>query len=171
MNKLYLIVPVVLTLAFSGIYYTHSLDAGQKAEAAAAAAAQAEAEAAAKKAETERQAREDAERRAAERLAEEQRREDERRAKQAAADKVVADDTAAYLAKAKANTAELKTLETRLATLRSDKEKAIQAAFDFDLEIEKARIAKRSAELEIQRLVEMTARRAGTTLAPAVATP
>jgi hypothetical protein len=37
--------------------------------------------------------------------------------------------------------------------------------------VEKARIAKRACELEIQRLVEMIARKNGTSLAPLAATP
>ncbi len=171
MNKFYLIIPAVLTILFCGIYYNHSRGAAEREAAATLAAEQAAAEEAAKKEEAARQAREDAEKRAAEREAEEKRKEEERRAKYEAAGQVIADDTAAYLAQAKKNTAELKTLEAFLVALRAEKDKAIQAAFDFDLEIEKARIAKRTAELEIQRLVEMTARRAGTTLGPVAATP
>ena len=171
MNKLYLTVPVVLTLAFSGLYFTHAKQAAAKAEIARVEADKAAAEEAAKKAEAERQAREDADRRTAERLAEEQKKADEKAAKWAAQGRQIADDTAAYIAQAAKGEAELKTLEAKLATLRAEKEKAVRASFDFDLEIEKARVAKRAAELEIQRLVEMTARKAGTTLGPVAAIP
>ena len=171
MNKLYLIIPAILTLAFSGIYYAHSLDSDEKAVAAQLAGEQTAAAAKAEKAQAESQAREDADRRAAERLAEEQRKEDERRAKWEAAGQAIAEDTAAYTLQAGKNAIALKAQEEQLTALRAQKDQAMQAAFDFDLEIEKARIAKRTAELEIQRLVEMTARRAGTTLGPLAATP
>jgi hypothetical protein len=171
MNKLYLVIPLVLTLAFGGLYLAHSRTAEQKAEQTRLAAEQAAAEAAAQKAAAEQKAREDAEKRTAQRLAEEQRREDEKRARWEAAGRAIAEDTATFAAQAAKNAAELKTLQTTLETLRAEKARALEAAFTLDLEIEKARIAKRTAELEIQRLVEMTARRAGTTLAPLAATP
>jgi hypothetical protein len=171
MNKLYVLVPILLTLAFSGVFVVHQKDAeANKVAVAAEAAQRAEAEAA-KKAEAERQAREDAERRTAERLAEEKRKEEEKRAKWEAAGQQIADDTATYLAQAEKNAAELKALEDKLASLRAEKDSAGQAAFDLAKQVEAARIAKRNAELEIQRLVEMTARRAGTTLGDVTATP
>ena len=171
MNKLYLIVPVVLTLAFGGVYIPHSKDAAAKAELAKMEAEKAAAETLAQKQEAEKQAREDADRRTAERLAEEKKKEEEKAAKWAAQSKDIADDTATYLAQSAKSEKEVKALEATLAALRADKDKAIQAGFDFDLEIEKARVAKRAAELEIQRLVEMTARKAGTTLGSVAATP
>lgn len=171
MNKLYLLIPLVLTLAFSGIYWNHAKSAAATAETKRVAAEQAASAASAQKQEAERQAREDADRRTAERLAEEKKKEEEKAARWAAQSQDIADDTARYTAEAEKNAAELKRLEDRLAALRAEKDQASQANFDFALEIEKARVAKRSAELEIQRLVEMTARRAGTTLGNIAATP
>ena len=171
MNKLYFAVPIVLTVAFSGIYVVHQKGAAEKEAAAAIAATQAAEAEAAKKAEAERQAKADADKRAAERAAEEKRKEDEKAAKWAAAGKQIADDTAAFQAQAEKNLAEVKTLEARLATLRAEKDRASQAVFDAAKAVEAARIQKRAAELEIQRLVEMTARRAGTTLGSVTATP
>jgi hypothetical protein len=171
MNKLYIIVPLVLTLAFGGVYFSHSKDAAAKAETARLEAEQAAAVAAKAKAEAEAQARKDADERTAQRLAEEKKKEEEKAAKWAAQSQTIADDTATYLAQAEKNAAEIQALEAKLAALRAEKDKAVQAGFDFDLEIEKARVAKRTAELEIQRLVEMTARKAGTTLGSVAATP
>ncbi len=171
MNKLYLIIPLVLTLTFSGFYLTHQKEAAAAAVQAQAEAAKAAAEAAAQKAEAEKQARDDADRRTAERVAEEKKKEDEKRAKWEAQSKAIADDTATYSSQAEKNAAEVKALEAKLKSLREEKDKAIQAGLDFDLEVEKARIAKRATELEIQRLVEMIARKNGTTLAPLAATP
>lgn len=171
MNKLYIIVPLVLTLAFGGIYLSHSKDAAAKAEIARVEADKAAAEAAKVKAEAEAQARKDADERTAQRLAEEKKKEEEKAAKWAAQSQAIADDTATYLALGEKNAVELKALEAKLVALRAEKDKAVQAGFDYDLEIEKARVAKRAAELEIQRLVEMTARKAGTTLGAVAATP
>ncbi len=171
MNKLYVIVPLILTLAFGGIYLSHRKDAAvKKAEAAQVAARAAEAEAA-KKAEAERQAKADADKRAAERLAEEKRKEEEKAAKWAAAGKQIAADTAAYQTQAEKTLAEARALEAKLSALRAEKDRAAQAGFDAALAVEAARVQKRSAELEIQRLVEMTARKAGTTLGGVSATP
>jgi len=55
--------------------------------------------------------------------------------------------------------------------LRAEKDKAAQDSFALELQIEAARVAKRTTELEIQRLVEMVARQAGTTLGSVTATP
>ncbi|MEO0054841.1 MAG: hypothetical protein RLZZ50_788, partial [Verrucomicrobiota bacterium] len=49
--------------------------------------------------------------------------------------------------------------------------RATQAVFDAALAVEASRVQKRNAELEIQRLVEMTARKAGSTLGTVAATP
>lgn len=171
MNKLYIFVPALLLAAFGGMYAMHSKEAAAKAALTAAEAAnRAEAEKA-KKAEAERQAREDAEKRTAERLAEEKRKEDEKRAKWEAAGKQIADDTATYQAQAGKNVSEARALEAKLAALRAEKDKSIQAVFELEKDVEAARIRKRNAELEIQRLVEQVARRAGTTLGPVTATP
>lgn len=171
MNKFYLIIPLILTLAFSGIYFSHRKDSAANAETKRLAAEQAAATALAQKQAAEREAREDADRRTSERLAEEQKKEAEKAARWAAQSKEIADDTARYISEGEKNTAELKALEARLAALRLEKDQATQANFDFALEIERSRVAKRNAELEIQRLVEMTARRAGSTLGSVSLTP
>ncbi|MEY4483219.1 MAG: hypothetical protein RL693_671, partial [Verrucomicrobiota bacterium] len=62
-----------------------------------------------------------------------------------------------------AHAATVKSLETELAALRAEKDKATQANFDFAHDVELTRIQKRTAELEIQRLVEMVARKSATT--------
>lgn len=171
MNKLYIIVPAVLCLLFGGVYYNHTVHAAAEAAEAAVVAQKAAEVEAAKKAEAERQARADADKRAAERIAEEKRKETEKAAKWAAQSAEIAADTATYAAQAAKNVAKVKTLESALAALRAEKDKLSQAAFDFDQEVETARIAKRNAELEIQRLVEMVARKGGTTLGAVTATP
>lgn len=171
MNKLYFFVPGLLLAVFAGVYVMHSRDAAEKAATVAAdETRRVEAERAARS-EAERLAKEDADRRAAERLAEEKRKEDERRVKWEAASRQIADDTANYRAQAEKNAAEAKALENQLSELRAEKDRAGQAAFDLAKNVEAARIQKRNAELEIQRMVEAVARKAGTTLGDVTATP
>lgn len=171
MNKLYITVPVILTLLFGGVYYQHTVQAAKDAAAAEVIAQQTAQAEAAKKAEAERQAREDADKRSAERIAEEKRKEEEKAAKWAAQSAEIAAATATYTAQAAKNVADAKQLEAKLAALRVEKDTLGQSAFDYDQQVETARIAKRNAELEIQRLVEMVARKGGTTLGPVSATP
>jgi hypothetical protein len=163
MNKINYIIPLVLTLGFTGLYYVHVVDAKEKAAQEQVEASKIASEALLKKQEAERQATIDADKRTAERIAEEKRKEEEKRAKWQAAGDAIAADTATYIAQAAKNEAELKALTARLAALRASKQTITQANLDFEIEIEKARITKRATELEIQRLVEMIARKGGTT--------
>ena len=164
--KLYLIVPLLLLVAFGGVYTTHMKNAAAKAEIVAAEKAKAAEAEKESKAEAERQAKADADKRSAERLAEEKRKEDEKRAKWESVGKQIADDTAGYQAQAGKNAAEIKRLEAKLAAIRVEKENASRTAFDLAKEVETARIQKRNAELEIQRLVEVVARKNGAGIGP-----
>lgn len=171
MNKIYLLVPLLLLLAFAGVHTWHQRDADARRALAAAEAERVAAVEAGKRSEAERFAREDAERRAKERLAEERRLTDEKRAKREAERARIDAETEAFLAQARKLAAEAKALEARLVALQEEKERTAQATFDLAKQVEAARVAKRNAELETQRLVEMLARRAGTTLLPEAKTP
>lgn len=171
MKKLYIAVPLILTVLLGFAYQNHTRQAAVVAAEKAAVAEQLAAAEQAKKAEAERQAREDADRRAAERIAEEKRKEDEKSAKWAAVGAQIAADTETYRAQAARHADEIKARQERLAALRADLEKTRQANLDLDLAVEAARVQKRNAELEIQRLVEMVARKGGTTLGATVLAP
>ena len=165
MNRLYLTVPLLLVAVFGGIYWQHSRTvAAHTAERAAAVAAALQAEAD-QKAEAERQARADADKRTADRLAEEQKKTAEKKARYEADDSILAADTARYAAKVTELTAELATQEKQLAELHARRATLNAETFALAKDVELARIAKRNAELEIQRLTEMLARQAaGTSL-------
>jgi len=163
MNKLYLIVPLILTIAFGGIYMQHTKTAAAEQQQILDAKAKADADAAAQKAEAERQAKADADKRESDRIAEEKKKEDDKRAKWDADSKRIADDTTTFTATAAEHAATIKKLDAELAALRAAKEAAAKANFDAARDVELARIQKRTAELEIQRLVEMVARKSGTT--------
>lgn len=163
MNRLYLIIPIILLALFGGVYWQHSLTADADARAKAAATAQAKSIADAQKAETERKAREDADLRAAARLAEEKKKEDEKRAKWDADNARITEETARYSAQVAALTQEQTALEKALADTRAQREKLARENFETARAIELARIARRNAELEVQRMTEMVARKAGET--------
>jgi len=163
MNKFYIIIPVVLTVLFGGVYLKYQSEASDNRNQALAEKARVEADATAQKDEAERQAKADADKREGDRRAEEKKKEDDKRAKWDADSKRIADDTATYSTTSIAHAANIKKLEADLAVFRAEKDAAIKAGFDFARDIELARIQKRTAELEIQRLVEMVARKGGTT--------
>jgi hypothetical protein len=163
MNRLYLIVPVILLALFGGVYWQHNRTAAADAAAKAAAIAEANSAEAAKKAEAERKAREDADKRAAERLAEEEKKEADKRAKWEADGATLVAATADYTAQAAALAAQAAALEKEIAAVRADKERVSRETFEQSRAIELARIDRRNAELEIQRMTEMVARKAGET--------
>lgn len=160
MKKFYALVPLVLMALFVVYYMSFSKTyAEREAEQAAEKQRIADAEAE-KKAEAERVAKADADRRTAERAAEEARKEAEKRKKWEDQGREIADATARFNTEADKFAKQSAELEIELLNLRGQKEKAGREAFDLAKRVEEARIAKRNAELEIQRMTEMIARRA-----------
>jgi hypothetical protein len=160
MKKFYIIVPIIMLAAFVAYYFSFIEGYEERQRAKEAEIARVEAEAEARKKEAERVAKADADRRAAERAAEEARKEAEKRKKWEDAGKEIADATARYNTDADKFAKEAGQLEIELLNLRGQKEKASREAFELAKRVELARIAKRNAELEIQRFTEMVARRA-----------
>ena len=114
----------------------------------------------ARKADIEAKAREDAEKRAAQRAADEAKKEADRVAKWDAEGQKIQDATNKYNADADASAKKAAELEVQLTALRADKEKLNREAFDLAKGVELGKIARRDAELEIQRTTAMIARRA-----------
>jgi hypothetical protein len=171
---IYLIIPAILMVGFLFIYFGHVETMHQKETAKAASIAQEKASAEAKKKDAEDKARSDAKKRQEERDAEEARKEKEKSDKQAADDKKVRDAVAEFTAKANAASKQATSLEQELDRIRKEKDRLSRETFDFAKEVELARIARRNAELEIQRMTEMIARRAGEssmTRPPVIAAP
>jgi hypothetical protein len=157
---IYLIIPGTMLAVFLVFYFAHEKERTERETSRKAVMAQKLAEEARIKAETEEQARKDAARKHAEREAEEKRKEDERQAKQAAADKQIRDETNAARAEADNFSKQAQELQAQLEQLRKDKDRMSREAFDLAKEVELAKVARRNAELEAQRMVEMIARRA-----------
>ncbi|MEO6005946.1 MAG: hypothetical protein ABIZ04_08785 [Opitutus sp.] len=113
-----------------------------------------------RKAAIEAKARDDAAKRAAERVAAEEKKEADKLARWNAEGQKIQDATNAANAKADAYAKQISNLELELNTLRTNKEKLNREAFEFAKQVEQARVNKRNAELEIQRMTDMIAKRA-----------
>lgn len=157
---MYLIFPGIMLGAFVFVYLGHVEETHKKEKAAAEKVARERSDLEAKKKVAEAKAREDAKKRQEERDAEEKKKQDEKAAKQAADDKKVADQTAESLTRVNAAQKQISALETELERMRKDKDKLSRESFESAKNVELARIARRNAELEIQRMTEMVSRRA-----------
>lgn len=157
---MYLLAPAVMMGVFLIFYFSYVEKAHAK-EREAKARVEADKKAAdEKKKVAEAKARDDAKKRQDERDAEERKKEKERADKQAAEDKKVRDQTNEALARGKAAEDKAKALEAQLDNLRKEKDRLSREAFDIAKQVELARIARRNAELEIQRMTEMISKRA-----------
>ena len=157
---IYFVVPAIGLVAFLFIYFSHVEDAKKQDAQHQTELAKQAADDAAKKKDLEDRARADADRLAAERAATEAKKVADRIAEQAAEDKKVVDATNKALAEGDKSTKEIARLETELAGLRAAKDKANRDLLEISKRLELSRIARRTAELEVQRTTEMIARKA-----------
>ena len=128
----------------------------------------------ARKAEVEAKARADAEKRAAERLAEEAKKDAEKLARWEEEGRKLQESTDKYNAEAELSSKKSAELEIQLSALRAAKEKLNREAFELAKQVELGKINRRTADLEIQRTVEMISRKAqesSLTRGPATVTP
>lgn len=157
---IYLIIPGVLLGLFLIFYFSHQKESQAREAERTAIATKKKADEQRTKEEAEQRAREDAAKKQAEREAEEKKKEDERRAKQAAIDKEIRDTTEAARAEAARYQKDAQTLQTQLEQLHRDKDRLSREAFDLQKQVEAAKVERRNAELESQRMIEMIVRRA-----------
>jgi len=156
---MYLIFPGIMLALFLAVYVTHKKEAEQRDLARAQKVAEDQAATDKKRKENEAKAAKDAKERQLANEADQKAKEDGRLAKQAADDKKVKDETNAALARGDKAAKESAALEIELDTLHKAKDKASRDAFDTAKNVELTRIAKRNAELEIQRMTEMVSRK------------
>lgn len=157
---MYLIFPGVMLGIFLVFYVAHQKEALKNEEARKVTVAQKTAADKQEKELSEKRAREDAAKKQAERDAQEKKKDDDRRAKQAAIDKEIRDGIAAALAEGSKFHKEATALEVALDGLRKEKDRLGREAFELAKQVEVARVARRNAELESQRMLEMISRRA-----------
>ena len=153
------IFPVVLLVIFSGVYWQFSKASDESERLQKEKIAQVKLVEEQKKKEEEAKARLDSEKRIADRVAEEKKKEDERIARWEAESKRIADEGQQYATQVANNIKEVADLSKQLADLRQAKESKTRELLDTATEAELAAISKRGAELEIQRMTEMIARK------------
>lgn len=164
MNKSYIIVPLIAMGIFGFFYHDFSQkDAIKKAAEHAEEVAAKELKAD-QKAEAERLSKAEAAKRTAEREADVAKKLADREAKW----KASGDEIAQYDAEAKATAdthqAKINELELKIDALRKDREILKQETYDGLQAVEAARIAKRNAELQVQRMAQMVTQKAETSV-------
>jgi chromosome segregation ATPase len=166
MNKAYLIVPVVLLVAFlftpGGGYFSSMKQLAAKQEAIKAEAAALKAADDKRRAEIEAKANEDAKRRQNEREAEEKAKADKKEKDYADALKKLKDEADGYSTEADKLIKESAQLEDQLVKLRNEKEKVNHETFELAKQVELAKVERRNAELEIQRMIQMVGNKLNT---------
>ncbi len=160
MNKFYFILPVFLLIAF-GVYYTQIAQPEMKAAALAEQkrveqVAKAEEE---RRLEIERKAGEDARRIQAEREAKTRAQQEKARAEKEAQDRAIREETAKFENEAARLTQQIADLEREITALRDRREKTNQESFDLAKQVELAKIDRRTAEMDLQRMYEMVAQK------------
>ncbi len=160
---LYVIIPGILFLAFvltPGVgYVSAQKDMAAKEETRQAAVkAKQDAEDARRRA-IEAKAAEDAKQRQLEREQKEREKADKKARDYSDAIQKLNDDIALYSGEADKLALDASNLELQLNTLRNNKEAANRAAFDLSKQVEFAKVNRRNAELEIQRMVDIVAQR------------
>jgi len=172
MNKFYLIVPIVLLGGF--IFFYSQFNAQEKIKQDQAAAVAAE------KAKQDQELKDEAEKKSAEEaqvLQQKQREADEhdeqvREQKFQDDLKTVTDETQKYKDQADQLAETAAGLQTKLDSLQAAHETASRELFDLEKQIELAKIAKRDADLEIQRTYDMVTQKvAASPLATYTPTP
>lgn len=157
---MYLVFPGAMLGIFLIFFLTHSKEIEEREKVRLEAVNKKIADDAAKKKSDEDRARADAEKRAAERAAEEAKKEADKAAKQAAIDREIKDATDKANAEAAASQKTIDGLEAELDRLHKQKDQLSRDGFEIAKQVEAAKIARRNAEIEIQRTVDMVARKA-----------
>jgi len=156
---IYYIIPLILTIAFVFFYVTHVKEAEEKARVRKAEIARMLEEEAAKKAEIEENARQDAARRTAERLAAETKKEADRIAAWEAVGKEIQDATDKNNGEANEFARKIAKIEIELDAMRRGKETLNAEVLTQAKAVERALIDKRTAEIEVQRRIQMVRNR------------
>ena len=157
---MFLIFPGILLLVFLFFYHQNTASMAERARAHAAQAARQKADEAARKKMIEDKAREDAERRTAEQAADEAKRDADNLAKKTADREKIKADTEKDQAQIDKYTKEAADLQAQFDSLVKQESDENRADFELIKNVERARINRQDAELEIDRFVDMIAQRA-----------
>tara|TARA_B110000459_G_C16290930_1_gene350481 strand:- start:48 stop:593 length:546 start_codon:yes stop_codon:yes gene_type:complete len=164
MNKSYIIVPLIALGIFGFLHNDFSKKDAIKQAAEHAAEVAAKQLKADEKAEAERLSKEEAAKRTAEREAVAAKKIADRDAKWKASGDEIAQYDAEAQATADTHQAKINELELKLGALRKDRETLKQETYDGLKAVESARIAKRNAERQVQRMAQMVTQKAETSV-------
>jgi hypothetical protein len=159
MNKSYFIVPLVLLAVFGFRYNSAVKEMEAKAVSQQAAADARKAEEKKRKDEIELKATADAKKRQEEREAADRAKEEKKTREYEEGLKALRDEAAKYSTEADKLSKEAADLELQISQARTEKEKLNRETFDLAKVVEQTKIDRRTAELEIQRTVEMVAKK------------
>lgn len=171
MNKYYFIVPAVLLASFLFVYNGALKEMAAKETAEKAHKAEVKAAEDKRKAEIEARATADAKRRQDERDAEEKAKIEKKERDYQDGMRKLKDEADNYTAEADRLVKESNALELQLSALRTQKEKTTREVFELTKQVEMAKINRRTAELEIQRMVDMVATKASASSLAAMPPP
>lgn len=159
MNKSYLIVPIVLLAVFGFLYNGAVKDMQAKADKQKAALEARQAEEKKRKDEIEVRATADAKKRQDEREAADSAKEAKKVKDYEDGLKALRDEAGKYSGEADKLSKEAADLEIQISQTRTDKEKLNRETFDLAKAVEQTKINRRNAELEIQRMIDMVAKK------------
>lgn len=161
MNKFYLIVPGTLFAVFFFFYSAALKEMKIKEDNRIAEVARVSAAEAKRKAEIETQATADAEKRQRERDEADRAKEEKKRRDYLEGIALLTKDVNSNTSTTDKYAKESADLELQINSMRNRKEKLNTETFELAKQVEHAKIERRTAELEIQRMVEMVAKRVG----------
>ncbi len=171
---MYLIFPSLLLAVFLSFYFMDAKRVAERDRLHAIEVQRRDAEEAQRQKTLKEKAEADAKQRADERAAELAKKEADKLARWNKAGKDIQDATDKSNAESNRHSIHIAALEKELESLRALREKTNQEYLDLLKKVELAKIDRRSAELEIQRMTEMVVRRAADssmTKSPVVAAP
>jgi hypothetical protein len=155
----YLVIPGILLAVFIFFYVGAVKDMEHRAAEKQAEKVRVEAVEKARKDEIEKKAIADAEKRQREREEADRAKEAKKEAAYQEVMTQLATETTKWNTQADKLAKEVGTLEISISQARSNKEKLTRETFDLSKEVELAKINRRNAELEIQRMVEIAAKK------------
>jgi chromosome segregation ATPase len=159
MNKFYVIFPTCLLIAF-GVYYTQFAKPEMAANDLAAAKLVVDKQAdEAHRLEIEKKAQEDARRQQAERDEKDRVKQEKAQREKDEQDRRINEETARLEGDSANLTKQITNMQNEIANLRSKRENLSREVFDSAAKVELAKIDRRNAELEIQRMYEMVAQK------------
>ncbi|SDS33894.1 hypothetical protein [Opitutus sp. GAS368] len=159
MNKSYVIAPVIL-MALFGFFYNGALndmkikEEGRLAKIAATEKAEAD-----RKAEVEKKATAEALKKQEERAAADKAKEDKKEKDYQDAMTKLKDEADDYANQTAKLTKEAADLDASILQTRSDKERLTRESLELAKQVELAKINRRNSELEIQRMIDMVAKK------------